>query len=149
MWFGKKKNVPQIDIDGTQLKEQLRETYHGTVGSAELPLMSEKQLKDYFQKWMREIPDAFKKAILDNDGKGRSEVWIFESTYSTGLPTKHFQYAADLFAASLKRCLGLSAKVNVHGSTRSITLNAKELKKFFETPDVEAEKQLHQMGIYR
>jgi len=151
MWFGKKKKVdaPQIDIDGAKLKHELRETYHETVGKSALPPMDEKELKRYFDKWMMEIPGAFKKAILGDNGKGRSEVWLFESTSGySDLTDQKFRYAANLFAASLKRCLGLSAKVET-GNPKTITLNTKELRKFFETPDPEEEKQLHQMGIYR
>lgn len=153
MWpFSQKKiDAPQIDIDGSKLKEHLRETYQEARGIPSLPPLDEDQVKAYFSKWMKQLPDDFRRALLDNDGKGRAEVWIFEESmiYSGGLSNKQFLYAANLFASSLKRCLGLNAKVNVAGATRSIELKTKELKKFFETPDIEIEKQLHQMGPYR
>lgn len=150
MWpFSKKTiDVPQIDLDGTELKNKLRETYH----SAPAPgyPMAEDELKRILDMWMRKLPDAFRDALRANDGVGRSEVWIFEDNY--GMSTRKFQYASSVFAASLKRCLGLNAKVFVSsaGATKSITLKTKELKKFFETPEAdEDEKILHQMGIYR
>lgn len=151
MWpFSKKITpTPQVDLDGTDLKVRLRETYHSIPNGSGHP-MKEDELKRTLDTWMNKLPDAFRDALRDNDGAGRSEVWIFEDAF--GMSTRKFQYASGVFAASLKRCLGLNAKVFVSsaGATRSITLKTKELKKFFEAPDAdEDQKMLHQLGIYR